>query len=159
MNPLTALVDAAAQRLQTADPVAASKYTTGAQVDDPKREEAVIDAVSADAAARHIDANYVTDVFRNQIDATDSIEHSRFAQWKIDPAARPTTAPDLSTSRRAIDSLNHTMVSEIAAQWGSLHSPACSADLTDARKSVADTRHLDQLYMQALDYATRPYCR
>jgi chorismate mutase len=46
------LVDAAAQRLQTADPVAASKFLTGGQVDDPQREHQVIDSVSADARAQ-----------------------------------------------------------------------------------------------------------
>ncbi len=80
-SPLQALVDAAAQRLQTADPVAASKFRTGGQVDDPQREQQVIDAVTADATLAHIDAGYVHDVFRDQIDATDSLEHSRFAQW------------------------------------------------------------------------------
>jgi chorismate mutase-like protein len=92
-SPLQALVDAAAQRLQTADPVAASKFRTGGQVDDPQREQQVIDAVTADAALAHIDAGYVHDVFRNQIDATDSLEHSRFAQWKLDPASAPGPPP------------------------------------------------------------------
>jgi chorismate mutase-like protein len=72
-SPLQALVDAAARRLQTADPVAASKFRTGGQVDDPQREQQVIDAVTADAALAHIDAGYVHNVFRNQIDATDSL--------------------------------------------------------------------------------------
>ena len=105
-SPLQALVDAAAQRLQTADPVAASKFRTGGQVDDPQREQQVIDAVTADAALAHIDAGYVHDVFRNQIDATDSLEHSRFAQWKLDPASAPASGPDLSASRATIDTLN-----------------------------------------------------
>ena len=105
-SPLQALVDAAARRLQTADPVAASKFRTGGQVDDPQREQQVIDAVTADAALAHIDAGYVHNVFRNQIDATDSLEHSRFAQWKLDPASAPASAPDLSASRATIDTLN-----------------------------------------------------
>jgi len=66
-SPLQALVDAAARRLQTADPVAASNFRTGGQVDDPQREQQVIDAVTADAALAHIDAGYVHNVFRNQI--------------------------------------------------------------------------------------------
>jgi len=86
-SPLQALVDAAARRLQTADPVAASNFRTGGQVDDPQREQQVIDAVTADAALAHIDAGYVHNVFRNQIDATDSLEHSRFAQWQDDAEA------------------------------------------------------------------------
>ena len=84
-SPLQALVDAATQRLQTADPVAASKFRTSEQVDDPQLEHQVIDAVTADATSARVDAGYVHDVFRRQIDATDSVGHSRFAQWKLDP--------------------------------------------------------------------------
>jgi chorismate mutase len=158
-SPLVPLVDAAAQRLQTADPVAASKYRTGGQVDDPQREQQVIDAVTADATAQHVDPGYVHDVFRNQIDATDSLEHSRFAQWKIDPGAAPATAPDLSTSRTEIDKLNHTIVAEIAKQWAALHSPSCPGDREAAVDAVVKNRNLDPMYRQALEYATHSYCR
>jgi chorismate mutase len=158
-SPLLPLVDAAAQRLQTADPVAASKFLTGGQVDDPKREQQVIDAVTADASTQHVDAAYVHDVFRNQIDATDSLEHSRFAQWKIDPSAAPSATPDLSASRTEIDRLNHTMVSEIAAQWARLNSPSCRADLYQAVDAVVRARKLVTLYQPALAYATYSYCR
>ncbi|MGY4649648.1 chorismate mutase [Mycobacterium sp. URHB0021] len=158
-SPLQALVDAAAQRLETADPVAASKFRTGGQVDDPQREQQVIDAVTADATSARVDAGYVHDVFRNQIDATDSVEHSRFAQWKLDPASAPASAPDLSASRDIIDKLNHSIVGEIAKQWSALHSPSCPADLDAAVQAVAQVRNLDPVYRQALAYATHSYCR
>lgn len=155
-NPLLPLVDAAAQRLQTADPVAAYKFRTGGAIDDPQREEQVIDAVTAAATGQGIDAAYVRDVFRNQIDATVSLEHSRFAQWKLDPGAVPSGAPDLAASRTTIDALNHTMVNEIAKQWAVLHSPACPADLTDAVNTVVHERNGDPA---TLGYATHAYCR
>lgn len=158
-SPLQPLVDAAAQRLQTADPVAAVKLRTGGQIEDPQREQQVIDAVTADASARQIDPAYVRDVFRNQIDATVAIEHSLIGQWKLDPAAAPATAPDLAASRTTIDRLNHTMVDEIAGQWPTLHGPSCAADLTSAVEAVAAARGLDALYRRALDYATQSYCR
>lgn len=158
-SPLQALVDAAAQRLQTADPVAASKFRTGGQVDDPQREHQVIDAVTADATSARVDAEYVQDVFRNQIDATDSVEHSRFAQWKLDPTSAPASAPDLSASRDTIDKLNHTIVAEIAKQWSTLHSPLCDADRDSAVDAVVQARNLDPVYRQALIYATHSYCR
>jgi chorismate mutase len=158
-SPLFALVDAAAQRLQTAEPVAAVKYQTGGAVDDPAREQQVIDSVTAAAAARHIDTGYVRDIFRNQMDATNAIEHARFADWKLDPGAAPATAPDLSASRATIDQLNRAMINEIAAQWELLHSPGCGADLEGAKSAVIATRQLDDLYQRALAYATHSYCR
>jgi chorismate mutase len=158
-SPLQALVDAAAQRLQTADPVATLKFRTSGQVDDPQREQQVIDAVTADATLANIDTGYVHDVFRNQIDATDSVEHSRFAQWKLDPVSAPSSALDLSALRDTIDKLNHSMVEEIALRWATLHSPSCGADLDAAVDAVAQARDLDPIYRRALGYATHSYCR
>lgn len=51
-NPLLELVDAATQRLQTAEPVAASKWNTGSSIEDPPRVEQVLAAVSTDAKGR-----------------------------------------------------------------------------------------------------------
>ncbi len=157
-TPLFALVDAAAQRLQTASAVAASKWTTGGSIEDPAREQQVIDAVTAAAGERGVDPGYVERAFRNQIDATVAVQYDRFSDWKLDPAGAPTTAPNLSASRAAIDTLDRTMVSEIAGQWDSLHSPLCVGDLEAARGAVIVARNLDDVYQRALTFATRSYC-
>jgi chorismate mutase len=158
-GPLDQLVDAAAQRLQTADPVAAVKWPTKGDIEDPARVSQVLAAVTADANARGIDSAYVTDVFNDQVNATEAIEYSRFAQWKLDPAGAPASAPDLSASRSAIDALNRQMVDEIASHWDVLHSPMCLTALEGARNAATASRRLDGLYQQALTFATRSYCR
>ena len=157
-SPLYRLVDTAAQRLATADPVAATKWLNGGPITDPARADQVLDAVAADATAHGVDAAYVRTVFTEQIAATEGIQYTRFGQWKFDPASAPTAAPDLAASRTAIDGFNRTMVDEIALQWNSLHGPGCAADLTSATEAVANTRGLDPLYRQALSSATRSYC-
>ena len=158
-NPLYRLVDTAAQRLATADPVAASKWIDGGPITDVQRADQVLDAVGADASAQGVDPTYVRTVFTDQIGATEGIEYTRFGEWKFDPSTAPTTAPDLAESRTAIDGFNKTMVDEIALQWNSLHGPACSAELHAATDAVATDRRLDPLYRQALSSATRSYCR
>jgi chorismate mutase len=158
-GPLDNLVNAAAQRLQTGDPVAAFKWKTNTNIEDPPRVDQVIAAVTADAVANHIDPDYVTRVFGDQINATDAVEYTRFAQWKLDPAGAPATAPDLSSSRSTIDALNHTMVSEIALHWDVLHSPACLTELAGAKNAVTAARPLDGFYQQALSFAMRSYCQ
>ena len=152
------LVDAAAQRLQTADPVAASKWLGGGPITDPARVQQVLTAVTRQAESVGVPADYVTAVFTDQIDATEAIQYSRFSWWKFDPAAAPATAPDLSASRALIDELNHRMVTEIAEDWPVLRAPDCAAALGTAKSTVAQTRSLDSLYRQALDVATRSYC-
>ncbi len=157
-EPLYDLVDAAAQRLQTADAVAANKWLTGGPITDPARVQQVLGAVSKDAESRGVATQYVTAAFTNQINATEAIEYARFAGWKFDPAGAPTTAPDLASSRSVIDGLNRQIVEQIAIQWPLLHSPACGAALAEAKDTVAGQRQFDDLYRTALDAATRSYC-
>lgn len=157
-DPLYPLVDAAAERLQTADPVAASKWLTGAAISDPARVGQVLDAVTAQAEPTGLPAGFVTAVFTDQIDATEAIQYSRFSVWKFDPAAAPASAPDLAASRALIDTLNQRMVSQMAGQWALLRSAQCPAELDRARTEVARDRALDPLYQQALTAATRSYC-
>ena len=152
------LVDTAAQRLATADPVAAYKWINGGPITDTGRANQVLDAVGSDAAARGIDPEYVRTIFENQIDATEAIEYTRFGQWKFDPASAPTAAPELSQSRTAIDGFNEVMVSELALHWDSLHGPTCADELSAATETVAVQRELDDLYRRALSSATRSYC-
>lgn len=158
VSPLYQLVDTAAQRLLTADPVASFKWINGGPITDAPRAQQVLDNVGADAAAHQIDPVYVQDIFRNQIDATEGVEYVRFGQWKFDGSTAPTSAPDLSDSRVAIDDYNRTMVNEIARQWHSLHTGSCPAELNDARAQVVSARQLDPLFQQALQAATRSYC-
>ena len=158
-NPLAALVDAAAQRLLTADAVAARKFKTGGAIVDPVREQQVIGAVATYAVANGIDPDYVKGVFRDQIDATSALEHHRFAQWRTDPSGVPACVPELWVCRADIDVLNRTMVNEIALRWDSLSSPTCATDLEDARRAVADAHQLDEPAQRALSHATRNYRR
>ncbi|MGP4054935.1 chorismate mutase [Mycobacterium sp. 4D054] len=158
-STLVDLVDAATRRLQVAEPVAANKFHTGGLIEDPVREQQVLEAVSAEAAALQLDPAYVSAAFRDQIDATVAIEYTRLAQWKFDRAAAPVDAPDLASSRGIIDALNREMVTLMADEWGKLRGPACRAELDQAKTVVATRRGLDPLYRQALDHATRSYCR
>ncbi|OBH35777.1 chorismate mutase [Mycobacterium sp. E342] len=158
-SPLHDLVDAAAQRLQIAEPVAAFKWTTHGAIEDQVRVRQELANMAAQAAARQIDPDYVTRIFGDQISATEGIEYARFADWKLDPAAAPTGAEDLSASRSSIDTLNQTMLSQVVTGWDLLHSPACPGQLDLASREVTGARRLDGLYQRALALATRSYCQ
>jgi chorismate mutase len=157
-SPLTELVDAAAQRLQVTESVAAFKWNSHGPIEDPSRVQQELTKLAGDASAQHIDPNYVTQIFGDQINATEAIEYSRFADWKLDPGHAPAGAPDLSASRSAIDALNQTMLTQVVVNWDLLHSPVCTAQLNAARSDVIGARQLDTLYQQALALATRSYC-
>jgi chorismate mutase len=157
-EPLYPLVDAATQRLLTADPVAASKWLGGGPITDPARVQQVLAAVVVDAKSSGLPTDYATRVFTDQINATEAIQYNRFSWWKLDPAAAPVSAPDLSASRSLIDGLNRRMVAEMAGEWTLLRSPDCTLRLDAAKSAVEVDRGLDPLYRQALDAATRSYC-
>jgi chorismate mutase len=158
-SPLTPLVDAAAQRLQIADPVAAYKWHQHGAIEDPARVRQELARLGDEAAAQHIDPDYVTRVFGDQISATEAVEYDRFAGWKLNAGSAPPDAPDLSSSRSAIDALNQTMLTQLSANWGLLHSPECGTQLDAARSGVIRERQLDDLYQRALSSATQSYCQ
>lgn len=158
-SPLTELVDAAAARLQIAEPVAAFKWHHTVPIEDPARVEQVLGAVNAQAAAAGIDADYVSSVMHDQIDATESLEYARFAKWKLDPTGAPASPADLSAPRAAIDELNNVMVAQMGLRWDLLHSTVCATQLDDALRQVSNARQLDPTYIQALRFATHSYCR
>ncbi|MFC9769025.1 chorismate mutase [Rhodococcus jostii] len=127
-------------------------------MNDPPREQQVLDAVTAMAAEQNLDTGFVSQIFRDQIDATEAVEYTRFALWKFDPATAPTTRPDLAAARATIDHLNRVMVTEIADQWDTLHAPGCRARLTAAQAAATAELGLDPLYITALTRATVSYC-
>lgn len=159
LNPLAALVDAAAQRLQVADPVAAYKWNTHGAVEDPVRVRQQLAKLGDDAVAAHLDRDYVTRVFADQIRATEAVEYSRFADWKLNPGDAPADSPDLAASRSAIDALSQAILTQISVRWDALHSPLCAPQLDAARADTVQSRQLDDVYRRALWSATQSYCQ
>jgi chorismate mutase len=157
-RPLIELVDAAAQRLQIAEPVAAVKWSAHGAIDDPARVQQELNTLGADATAQRIDPGYVIRVFTDQINATEAIEYARFADWQLNPSDVPAAPPNLSASRSTIDGLNQTMLTQLAHDWDLLHSSACALQLDAARRDVIRSRQLDNLYQRALSSATESYC-
>lgn len=158
-DALTALVDSLAERLVIAEPVAAYKWSAHAAIEDPARVEQEISTLREDAAAAHVDPDYVARVFTDQIDATEAIEYRRFADWKLDPAAVAPALADLAASRAAIDVLNTKILSQIALNWSLLGSSDCAGVLQYSRDEVIRLRGLDNLYQRALTAATASYCQ
>ncbi|MFD6725081.1 chorismate mutase, partial [Streptomyces sp. NPDC060131] len=66
---LTPLTDLFAERLLIADKVAAAKYGTDRPIDDPAREQRILDDVAARAVGLGLDPAAVVAVFGDQIEA------------------------------------------------------------------------------------------
>lgn len=155
---LHALVDLSARRLATADLVASAKWGTGAPVDDPAREQQVLDTVARLAREEGADPQETVRFFRQQIEANKLVQRALHQRWNADPAEAPAARPDLAQVRDEINRINVEMVRAIGASASVRTAPSCGGTLTAAEAGVRHRRHLDRLHATALTYALRPVC-
>jgi chorismate mutase len=155
-RPLCHLVEVIDQRLELADAVAAAKWSTHGAIDDPAREQVVLDAAAAGAVRRGLDPAAVRVVFRDQIEASKAVQYGLFSHWSSVPTDAPTQTPDLAAIRPVLDRITGELLDGLAATR-QLRSPnAC--ELCAVRRGVEQEHHLDALHRQALGRALRSVC-
>ncbi|MCG7633971.1 chorismate mutase [Gordonia McavH-238-E] len=155
---LTGLTEATAGRLALADSVAATKWASGAAIDDPAREQVVLDTVSQLALDRDLDPAYVRSVFRDQIEASKTVQRGLFARWQLPGQTAPPATPDLGPVRTAINAFTVAIVDELAAARGLVTSPRCPPELVAATGSTAAGLGFDPLHIGALIQAGSSVC-
>ncbi|MFE6158160.1 chorismate mutase [Streptomyces sp. NPDC056486] len=154
------LVDLAAQRLATADLVAAAKYGTGSPIDDPAREQQVLDDVARQARELGADPEATVRIFRDQIEANKVVQRELHRRWGADPAQAPTPEerPDLAEVRKEINRVNGELVRGIADSPSARSAPSCRGLLAVAGLRVRHERQLDVVHSVALGRALRSVC-
>ncbi|MFE0747575.1 chorismate mutase [Gordonia sp. NPDC058843] len=155
---VTGLTEAIAGRLALADTVAATKWASGAAIDDPAREQVVLDTVSQLALDRDLDPTYVRAVFRDQIEASKTVQRGLFARWRLPGQTAPPATPDLGPVRTAINEYNVAVVDGLAAARGLVVSPRCPPELVAATGSSAAGYGFDPLHIGALVQAVSSVC-
>ncbi|MCL6668849.1 chorismate mutase [Streptomyces panaciradicis] len=154
--PVAAL---AADRLATADLVAAAKWGTDSPIDDPAREQQVLDTVAAQAQQIGADPDEMRRVFRDQIEANKLVQRALFAEWTAHPDRAPTTKPDLSVVRATINRINTDLVRSLADTTPERVSPSCGPELLVAAVEVHHEKHQDLLHTTALARSLAHICR
>ncbi|MER6143390.1 chorismate mutase [Streptomyces sparsogenes] len=155
---LLPVADLSAQRLLTADQVAASKWGTDSPIDDPVRERQVLEAVAAQARDLGADPEATVRVFRDQIEANKLVQRGLFRRWDADPAQAPTERPDLSKVRLEINRINGELVRALADSAGARAERSCAGRLTAAAAHTRHDRRLDALHTAALERSLRSVC-
>ncbi|WP_206505158.1 chorismate mutase [Streptomyces chrestomyceticus] len=155
LRPLAAL---SARRLATADLVAAAKWGTGSPVDDPAREQQVLDAVARQATELGADPRWTARIFRDQIEANKTVQRGLHRRWAADPAQVPGERPDLGEVRKEINRVNDALVRAIAASGAARTSPRCVPSLVGAAADVRREERLDTLHTVALVRSVRSVC-
>lgn len=155
---LLPFAELSADRLLTADLVAAAKWGTGGPIDDPVRERQVLEAVARQAVDAGADPRLTVRIFRDQIEANKAVQRGLFARWAADPAGAPTDRPDLARVREEINRLNSALVLTIADTAGARAGRSCTGLLTAGAVRVAHDRRLDALHTGALARALPSVC-
>ncbi len=162
---LNRLVELVADRLDTADAVAAAKWATAVRdgteltVDDPAREAEVYDGMARLGARRDLPENWVRQVFFGQIEANKMVQRGLLTRWRFDPAAAPSTLPDLSAVRPRIDRLNADIVDQLAARHDELAAPDCVERLAHSVFRTLTSGGADPLHQAALVRAAAGLCK
>ncbi|WP_235882285.1 gamma subclass chorismate mutase AroQ [Streptomyces apricus] len=110
LGRLIPLTDLVIERLQVSDDVAASKYGTDSPIEDPAREEQVLEQVRTQAVATGVDPDAAVAFFRDQITASKVVQKGLFARWSAHPQEAPTTRPDLGLIRERLDRLTTALL-------------------------------------------------
>lgn len=157
-DAIARLVDLAAARIAIADTVAAAKWGTHGSIDDPAREQVVLDAAAQGAADRGIDPAITATVFRDQIEASKVVQYGLFSQWSAVPEDAPTETPDLAAIRPQLDAITGGLLDGLAATQDLRADGSCGAALRSARHDVERARTFDALHHRALGRALRSVC-
>ncbi|MCY9783181.1 chorismate mutase [Nocardiopsis sp. EMB25] len=152
------LVELSAERVTVAEAVAAAKWHTGAEIDDPAREEQILAAVAGQARRARLDPRVATAVMRDQIEANKFVQRGLIAQWRRAPGRAPLQEPDLSELRPVLDRITAELVEELKATEELRAEPGCFDTLARDAHRVAAGYGFDPLYTTGLVRALPSVC-
>lgn len=137
------LVGLSAARLETAETVAAAKWHTGSPIEDPAREEQVLEAARDQAARSAADPEHAAAVVRDQTEAHKTVQHALHARWSALPDRAPAEEPDLARVRPELDRITSGLVRELGATERGRARADCPARLAPSTGRHARERGSD----------------
>ncbi len=131
------------QRLDAAPMVAKAKWNSGGAINDPPREQLILDAVTAQAGG--LDARFVRSFFQAQFDASKALQLGLHAQWRLQGAGKFRDAPDLGRDvRPLLDRLTPQLIASLRQLQPLLAEPGMRAYI-EARSAVLVRADFDGL--------------
>ncbi len=141
------------RRLEIAQDVARSKWSRGAPIEDPGREQAVIDAAALQAARRGMDASRVQHFFQAQIASGKMVQAALFVQWKAVQLEKSADTLDLAGGiRPELDQLTIDLVAALEQALPALSRPGARQLLSRRAASVtSDMAGFEPAWRLAVD--------
>lgn len=108
-------------RLALMTVVAKYKWNTHAEIEDPVREQKILDGLKSQAEAAGLPSQWVQHFFREQIEAAKLVQYQMFAQWHREHRGAFPDTPDLATEvRPKLDALTPELLAAVKAHWSEL---------------------------------------
>jgi len=124
-------------RLDVAAPVARSKWNSHAPIDDPAREQAILDDVAARAQKLGLDAQWARRFFQDQFDAGKIVQRDLHRQWKLEQRPPFANPPDLTQEvRPLLDRLTPELLALLARLNGRWCDPAVIGSLDELAPQI-----------------------
>jgi len=161
-DTLQPLVETSAQRLAIAEQVALAKWDSGTPVEDAAREAQVIASATQAAKSRDLDAAWVSNFFRAQIEANKLVQYSLLAEWRRLGKAPDHMPVDLgSTIRSELDEVDKALIAELEKSTAIFAGGSCRTDIARAvgKYLSAHKNSFTPLKGIALDRAVAAACR
>jgi chorismate mutase len=160
VGPLGPLTDLAVRRILLGDKVAAAKFGTSQPIDDPVREQQVLDQVATRSTAMGLPPEASVRFFRAQIEANKIVQRGLFRYWTRYPARQPAKRPDLATEvRPQLDRITVEILQQLRATL-EIRRPSveCGVWRLGAELSADIVHRLDKLHRNAVAVSLRPVC-
>ncbi|WP_232452094.1 chorismate mutase [Burkholderia ubonensis] len=154
------LVESMAARLQTAYPVALSKFDSGKPVYDKAREAQVIANAEGAAPAHMIAFEDATAVFNDQIEASKVAQYALLNDWRRAGRAPSTQRRPLEDIRTELDRLQGEILRELHLAESLRKLPDCTIQVAKSVEHVSKDEkfNFDVEQRVALDRAVASVC-
>lgn len=121
------------ERLAVAPLVARSKWNSGAPIDDPVREQQILQDVAQRVSEAGVEPALATAFFQAQFDAGKLVQRRLHAQWRAQGQAPFAPAPDLAREvRPVLDRLTPQLIAALRALQPALRQPGATERLAAA---------------------------
>ncbi|CAB4052951.1 hypothetical protein LMG9964_06642 [Paraburkholderia phenoliruptrix] len=153
------LVRSMADRLNTADQVALSKWDTGQPVYDGQREAQVIANAATMASEYGLTAEDAINIFSDQVEANKEVQYALLNNWRRQGDAPATPRQSLAgVIRPILDKLQASIMQNLQSVAPLRSIADCHALVASAVGQVAEQASLDVLHRAALDRAVARIC-
>src|SRR3954452_11237399 len=158
LDDFGSLVDLAVQRILVSDEVAATKFRSGAPVEDLLRERQVLAEAGRRSVQLGLDRELAIRFLRSQIYASKIVQSGLLARWQAHPEQAPSTAPDLQSIRERLDQLDEQLLEQLRRTRATHRLASLCRRPLEGHIPLGALPHLDALHRRALAPATEWAC-